>query len=237
MGNQHPMNLVFGTLIKRYKRFLADICLDNGEIITAHCPNSGKLLGLPADISIRVALTDHGKESYPQRKLRYTWEWFQDGSTWVGVNTHFANRFVEECLHKGLMPEFKAYPEIRREVKYGQNSRIDFLLEGPQGRLYLEVKSVHYKRGDFAVFPDCPTERGAKHLNELASIIDESTKAYVLYFIQRDDCEAFSIAEDIDPLYQSCSDKAQIKGLNVLCYKALLSPETGVTLSGTVHYQ
>ncbi len=218
--------MITGMLIKRYKRFLADVKLESGDIVTAHCPNSGKLLGMP--LSPPVLLTDHGLGG--TRKLRYTLEWFQDGQTWVGVNTHDANRLVEQFLRQGLIPECAQYPSIRREVKYGENSRVDFLLENAEQRLYLEVKSVHMNRDGVACFPDCPTERGSKHMRELSSIIDDHTKACVLYLVQRSDCQSFSIAEDLDPQYAAASLMARDAGVMMLAYDMVLDPIAGQSL-------
>lgn len=202
--------MIQGTLLKRYKRFLGDVQLESGEIITAYCCNTGKLLGVPENATLM--LTDHGADT--KRKLRYTWEWFKDDNTWVGINTHEANKITEELLINKKIPGFDEYSSIKREVKYGQNSRIDFLLEHEDKRLYLEVKSVHMKRNGHAQFPDCPTERGAKHMKELGNIIDHNTKAAVLYLVQRDDCDTFSIAHDLDPTYATAAKEARDHGVS-----------------------
>ena len=200
-----------GTLIRRYKRFLADVQLDSGETVVAYCCNTGKLLGVPENATIM--LTDHGDTT--TRKLRYTWEWFKDNETWVGINTHAANTIVHDLLLNKVIPELADYRTIRREVKYGQNSRVDFLLENGDQRLFLEVKSVHMRRGTTAVFPDCPTVRGAKHMGELTQIIDENTKSSVLYLVQRDDCDTFSVAADLDPLYAKAAETAHKYGVDI----------------------
>jgi sugar fermentation stimulation protein A len=217
-----------GTLIRRYKRFLADVLLHDGSVVTAHCPNSGKLLGMPADVP--VLLSDHGIGG--TRKLRYTFEAFLDGTTWVGVNTHDANRLVEKFIAAGALPEFAAYPTYKREVVYGERSRVDFLLTAGDQRLYLEVKSVHMKRGTVACFPDCPTERGAKHMQQLAKILDANTKAAVLYLVQRDDCEAFGYAVDLDPVYAAEAKKAADQGVDVFCYAVSIQPASEAVLVG-----
>ncbi len=203
--------MIQGTLLRRYKRFLADVQLESGEVIVAYCCNTGKLLGVPENALIM--LTDHGADT--KRKLRFTWEWFKDGETWVGINTHEANKIVEELLASKQIPGLEHYTSIRKEVKYGINSRIDFLLENEEKRLYLEVKSIHMKRNGHAQFPDCPTKRGAKHMLELSNIIDQNTKAAVLYLVQRDDCETFSIAADLDPVYEKAAEAAHKSGVSV----------------------
>lgn len=214
--------ICFGTLIKRYKRFLADVQLDSGEIVTAHCPNSGKLLGVPENA--RVLLKDHGLSS--KRKLRYTWEWFLDQETWVGINTHEANRIVEKLLTDGEIPELSHYKTLKREVPYGEKSRVDFVLLEPScnEKMFVEVKSVHMKRGSKACFPDCPTERGVKHLNELVKVLDAQTKATVLYLVQRDDCMTFDYAADLDPLYAKTAKYAVQNGVQMLAYAIHLVP-------------
>lgn len=190
--------MVKGTLLKRYNRFLSDIQLESGEVVTAHCPNSGKLLGVPAHAP--VLLKDLGFSE--TRKLQYRWDYFQDLDTkaWVGINTHMANDIVGELINSRVIEPFQKVLSYKREVKYGANSRIDFLLHTENGPIYLEVKSVHMKRGDYACFPDCPTTRGAKHLKELSHLLENPyIKAYVVFLIQRHDCDAFSIAQDLDP--------------------------------------
>ncbi|MES2607673.1 MAG: DNA/RNA nuclease SfsA [Pseudomonadota bacterium] len=203
--------MIQGILLRRYKRFLADVKLASGEIVVAYCCNTGKLLGVPENATIM--LTDHGLDT--KRKLRYTWEWFKDGETWVGINTHEANKITHELLINKQIPGLEDYPSIRREVKYGTNSRVDFLLENEDQRLYLEVKSIHMKRNGHAQFPDCPTERGAKHMLELTNIIDSTTKAAVLYLVQRDDCHTFSLAADIDPIYAKAAGMAHKCGVGI----------------------
>ncbi|MES2253288.1 MAG: DNA/RNA nuclease SfsA [Pseudomonadota bacterium] len=217
--------MIQGTLLQRYKRFLADVQLESGEIIVAYCCNTGKLLGIPE--SATIMLTDHGADT--KRKLRYTWEWFNDNETWVGINTHAANTIVHNMLINKQIPGFESYPSIRREVKYGQNSRIDFLLEDGLQRLYLEVKSVHMCRGSIALFPDCPTVRGAKHMKELSQIIDSQTKAAVLYLVQRDDCDTFSIAADLDPVYARAAQDAYKCGVQMMAVALTMDPITGDT--------
>jgi len=220
--------VIQGTLLKRYKRFLADVQLESGEIIVAYCCNTGELLGVPE--SAKIMLTDLGVDT--KRKLRYTWEWFNDNGVWVGINTHAANTIVHDLLINKLVPGLEGYPSIRREVKYGQNSRIDFLLEDGHERLYLEVKSVHMRRGETAVFPDCPTVRGAKHMKELSQIIDSKTKAAVLYLVQRDDCDSFSLAADLDPVYAKAAQDARASGVQMMAAALIMDPIVGERFKG-----
>lgn len=219
--------MIQGTLLKRYKRFLADVELVSGEVAVAYCCNTGKLLGVPENATIM--LTDHGADT--TRKLRYTWEWFKDGETWVGVNTHEANKIAHDLLLNKQIPELESYTSIKREIKYGQNSRVDFLLENEKECLYLEVKSVHMKRNNHAQFPDCPTIRGAKHMGELSQITDKNIKAAVLYLVQRNDCDTFSIASDLDPVYAKAAEAAHKNGVNIFAAGLNLCLKNGIQFS------
>lgn len=216
-----------GILLRRYKRFLVDVQLESGEVVVAYCPNTGKLLGVPENATI--IMTDHGENT--TRKLRYTYEWFKDGDTWVGIDTHAANTIVHKLLINKLIPGLEDYLTIKREVKYGQNSRVDFLLSNENEQLYLEVKSVHMRREKTAVFPDCPTERGAKHMLELSQIIDGNTKAAVLYLVQRDDCDSFSLAGDLDPVYEKAAQAAHAKGVGIFTASLTMCLERGAVFS------
>jgi len=210
-----PLPLIFGTLVKRYKRFFADIVLDDGTEITAHCPNPGAMLGV-LNPGNKVVVT---KSDNPARKLGYTWQYVEAEGTWVGVNTHLTNEIVADALTKKIIPELSDYTSFTREVKYGINSRIDFLLSKEAlPPCYLEVKNVHLKRGGVAQFPDCVTVRGAKHMTELAAIKQQGARCVVLYLVQRMDCTEFSIADDIDPAYAKAASLAKESGVEMLVY-------------------
>lgn len=212
---------VSGTLIRRYKRFLGDFRLENEEIVTAHCPNSGRLTGVIEE-GAPVVL------SYlpsPTRRLSYTWQAVYAQGTWVGVNTHLANDLVEEALIFKKIAPAAEYDYYQREVRYGTNSRVDFLLKKGDELCYLEVKNVHMKRQDQLVeFPDAPTERGLKHLDELIKLRLSGIRCIVLYVIQRNDCTTFSIAQDIDPLYAQRSREALEKGVEMYAYPCAVAP-------------
>ena len=214
--------LLRGHLIKRYKRFLADIELEEGNLITAHCPNSGAMQGL-SDPGTPVWVS---RSSNPGRKLPYTWEMAEVNSTFVGANTFHPNTLVEEALQKGVIAELQGFTSIQREVSYGKNSRIDLLLKGTKDELtYVEVKNVHLKRGNTAAFPSSVTTRGAKHMRELSDMVAAGHGAYVFYVVQRNDCVTFEIAGDIDPTYEKeCAD-AFAKGVKSLVYACDISPE------------
>lgn len=215
--------LIHGRLIRRYKRFLADVELPNGREITAHCPNPGSMLGLSAPGStVWLSPADN-----PQRKLKYTWELIESDGTLVGINTGHPNAILEEAIIAGRVPELASYGELRREVRYGTNSRIDILLED-RGRpaCYVEVKNVHLMRQQgVAEFPDSVTKRGAKHLEELAREVACGRRAVMIYLVQRDDCRHFSLAADIDPAYQRAFKGALERGVEALCYDCKVSPE------------
>lgn len=210
-------HLVPATLIKRYKRFLADVKLDSGETLTAHVANPGSMMGL-ADPGMRVWLS---KSDNPKRKLTYSWELLELGGALVGINTGHPNKLVTEAIETNVIKELTGYATIRREVKYGKNSRIDILLEnGADGRAcYVEVKNVHLSRQPpLAEFPDSVTARGTKHLVELGDMVDEGHRAVMLFLVQRTDCSRFSLAADIDSTYADTLKAAQKRGVEVLCY-------------------
>lgn len=212
--------LIPARLIKRYKRFLADAELlagpDKGQTLTVHCPNPGAMLGL-ADPNSRIWLT---RSNNPARKLAYGWELIDVDGGLVGINTVLPNTLAEEALRSGLIPELGGYANLRREVAYGKNSRIDFLLETPgQPPCYVEIKNVHLKRkSKLAEFPDSVTARGAKHLSELASIKQSGARAVMLYIVQRSDCQSFGLASDIDKAYASAFASAMACGVEAFCY-------------------
>ncbi|KZK93429.1 Sugar fermentation stimulation protein A [Pseudovibrio sp. Ad5] len=211
---QFDVPLVTGRLIKRYKRFLADVALDDGGAeITAHCANSGSMMGLK-DPGIKVWLTPNDD---PKRKLKYSWEMLEIDGAMVGINTSRPNGLVEEAIEAGRIPELVGYEKLRREVKYGKNSRIDILLEGEgDKRTYVEVKNVTLAReGGIAEFPDAVTARGAKHLDELADMVREGHRSAMVFLIQRDDCDALVLARDIDPKYGEAFDAAVKAGVEV----------------------
>ena len=207
---------ISGRLIKRYKRFFADIQLDNNnEVITAHCPNTGSMQGL-LDEGNPVLVT---KADDPKRKLKYTLEIIKSGSASVGINTHKANRIVEDAIEMHLIPELGKYDTFKREVKYGTNSRIDFLLSDGAKQTFVEVKNVTLSRKkETAEFPDAITDRGSKHLIELSHLPSKNTRAVMLFLIQRDDCKKFQIASDIDKTYYDNLKTVIKKGVEIICY-------------------
>ena len=231
---QYP-TLISGRLIRRYKRFLADIELDTGEIITAHCPNTGPMTG----IAIPGKQVQVSKSDNPKRKLAYTWEMIQIGSTWVGTNTAIPNRVVKLALQQKLLPELAArYSTVRSEVPYGKDkkSRVDFLLtrNDSQPAIYVEVKSVTLSNADLALFPDTVTVRGQKHLQELTDLVPE-TKAVMLYFINRGDCNTFAPSDTCDPQYGELLRLAVAKGVEVLPYRFEITPQ-GISFLGLADF-
>lgn len=215
--------LVKGTLVQRYKRFLADVTLETGETVTAHCANPGAMLGLREPGST-VWLSPAGN---PNRKLKWDWQLVEADGGLVGINTGHPNRLTEEAITEDAVPELAGYDTLRREVKYGQSSRIDILLESPGKPVcYVEVKNVHLLRGErLAEFPDSVTARGAKHLEELGDMVEAGHRAVMFYLVQRMDCDRFAIAADIDPAYADALARARTRGVEVLCYACTLSTE------------
>lgn len=220
---EFPDPLIPGTLIKRYKRFLSDITLDSGDVVVAHCANTGSMLGL-TDPGLRVWLSPARN---PERKLRYTWEMVRIGESLVGINTAHPNAIVEEAVRARQIEALAGYPELRREVRYGQNSRIDLLLDGAEvPACYVEVKNVHLmRRGGLAEFPDAVTKRGAKHLGELTEAVRAGHRAAMVYLVQREDCESFAIAGDIDPDYARAFQAAREAGVEAFVYACRLTPQ------------
>jgi sugar fermentation stimulation protein A len=217
-----PRPLVRGTLLRRYKRFLADIRLADGSEIVAHCANPGSMLGLnePGAEVWLLASAD------AKRKLAWSWELIRVGEHFVGINTGLPNRLAVEAIAGGRIPELAGYPSLRREIGYGDASRIDLLLEAP-GRpiCYVEVKSVTLRRRRLAEFPDSVTARGAKHLAELAAMARAGHRAVMLYVTQREDCAGFAVASDIDPAYARALAAARAAGVEALCYYCRVSPD------------
>ncbi len=223
--------LVRGKLIRRYKRFLSDILLEDGRTTTAHCPNPGSMLGLQAPDS-EVWLE---QSPNPRRKLPYTWELLRVGESLVGINSARANQIAAEGIAMGHICQLRGYANIRREVPYGHRSRVDMVLSGP-GRpdCYTEVKNVHLRRdtgrSGLAEFPDCVTKRGARHLSELANMVRDGARAIMLYVVQRQDCADFRLAADIDPGYAAAFAEARAAGVEAICYACDLTTE-GIEIS------
>ena len=223
---QFPSPLIRGTLLKRYKRFLADVDLD-GSMVTAHCANPGSMLGL-AEPGSPVWLSESDN---PKRKLKFSWELVEvdlgAGPALVGINTSHPNALVAGAIESGRIVELAGYTNLRREVKYGANSRIDILLENTDGNLcYVEVKNVHLMRENgLAEFPDSVTARGAKHLGELANMVAQGHRAVMVYLVQRNDAERMALARDIDPGYGAAFDAAMQAGVEAVAYRCALSPQ------------
>jgi sugar fermentation stimulation protein A len=212
---RYPTPLVPGTLLRRYKRFLADIRLADGSLITAHCANPGAMLGI-VDPGLPVWLLRSGD---PKRKLPWSWAMVEAEGTLIGVNTSLPNVLVPEALTQSRIAELSGYGVPRREVRYGIASRVDLLLERPGHPIcYVEIKNVHLKRGSTAQFPDCVSLRAARHMNELAAMVREGHRAVVLFVVQREDCRDFRAAADLDPGYDRALRAAHAAGVEVLCY-------------------
>lgn len=222
-----PSPLVEARLIRRYKRFLADVEFIDGRTETVHCANPGAMLGL-AEPGMRILLSP---ASNPHRKLKWNWELVQlPSGHWAGINTAHPNALAAEAIAEGKIAELTGYGNLRREVKYGASSRIDILLTEP-GRpdCYVEVKNVHLKRDSacpgLAEFPDCVTARGLKHLQELAEMVRLGARAVMLYLVQRTDCAQMAVAEDLDPNYAAGLQTALAAGVEAIAYDCDITSE------------
>jgi len=215
--------LVPARLLGRYKRFLSDMVLEDGSEVTAHCANPGSMLGLKQP-GMRCWLEPNDD---PKKKLRYGWRLVElPGGHWAGIDTSLPNRVVKEALLRRAIPELAAYGSVRPEVKYGTQSRVDFLLSEPGlPDAYVEVKNVHFSRtGDWAEFPDSVTARGARHLDELAAMVAQGHRAVMIYLVQRTDCTRFRLAGDLDPAYAAAFARAHAAGVEAICYDCAISP-------------
>jgi sugar fermentation stimulation protein A len=222
-----PDPLLPATLVRRYKRFLADVVLASGETVTVHCANPGAMTGLNVP-GARIWLSRSAKAS---RKLPHSWELIEvdlgAGVELVGINTSHPNALAGEAIAAGLIPELAGYVAVRREVRYGESSRVDFLLEAPaRPPCYVEIKNVHLMREQgLAEFPDAVTKRGAKHLVELAAMVAAGNRAVMLFLIQIGSAQRFKLARDIDPIYGRAFDAARGAGVEAIAYRCLISRE------------
>ncbi|MDD2580424.1 MAG: DNA/RNA nuclease SfsA [Desulfuromonadaceae bacterium] len=213
--------LVAGTLIKRYKRFLADVLLEDGGVVTVHCPNSGSMRGCATPGS-PVFLSRSPNQG---RKYPLGWELVHADGFWIGINTGLPNRLTREAIEDGTVVELQGYATIRSEVPYGEHSRIDLLLEGPGSRCFVEVKNVTLVESGRALFPDAVTTRGQKHLQELMRVVREGDRGVIFFTVQRGDGDSVSPADMIDPEYGRLLRLALENGVEALAYRALVTPE------------
>ena len=224
--------LISGVFIKRYKRFFVDVKI-KGKTVIAHCPNTGSMLGL-LNKGNKVWLTESNN---PKRKLKYTLQIIEDNKTKVGVNTHFANKIVFHAFENNLIKEFDTKIRIKPESKFGPNTRFDFLITKNNFKAFVEVKNVTLSRDKgLAEFPDSVTTRGLKHINELINASRKGYKIYILYLIQRNDCNLFKIAKDIDTKYSNSLSKAVKKKLIILCYDCKFSSK-GIKLNHKIKFK
>ena len=229
-GISSPMRfstkLIRGTLVQRYKRFLADVRLADGQIVTAHCTNTGSMMGCKEPGST-VYISRSNKQS---RKLAYTWEMLQINRAWVGINTMHPNRLVAEAVEAGTISELIGYHTIRREVVTRPGTRLDLCLEGSNGLCFVEVKNVTLAVNGVAAFPDAVSERGTKHLRELMRLKRKGHHAAVVFVIQRQDCHSFRPADEIDAEYSRWLRRAIKAGVEALPYRAKVTPQ-GISLT------
>ncbi|SHI87072.1 sugar fermentation stimulation protein A [Tangfeifania diversioriginum] len=212
--------LIHGTLIRRYKRFLADVKLDDGSEVIAHCTNSGSM----------KSCLENGAEVYlspvndPKRKTKFTWEMIKINGDWVGINTGNPNKLAFEAVSAGEIPGLTGYTTVKREVKFN-DSRFDVFAENDHEKCFVEVKNVTLKEGKYALFPDAVTARGLKHLKTLIEVKKQGMRAVMLYIVQRSDVEIFAPAREIDPGYSNMLKKAVEAGVEVIPMQAKVSPE------------
>ncbi len=221
-----------GTLVRRYKRFIADIELLSGNIVQAHCPNTGSMKSiLVPGGDVLLSESDN-----PERKFRYTWELARVNGVWAGINTMIPNLVVEEAVLNGEFPGIEHFDNIRREVPYGVRSRVDLLVEQNGKKLYIEVKNVTLVEEGRALFPDSVTARGTKHLRELMKMKEQGHRAIMVYFVHREDAHVFSPAVEIDPLYAETLKEACRAGIEIIPLLTKVTPqETSIT--GTLPYE
>jgi sugar fermentation stimulation protein A len=212
-------SLIHGHLIKRYKRFLADVKLESGEIITAHCTNSGSMKSC-LENNAEVYLSPVND---PKRKTKFTWEMIKINGNWVGINTGNPNKISFEAVKNGEIEKLQGYKEVKREIKYG-NSRFDLMAKNEKETCYIEVKNVTYKKENYALFPDAITSRGKKHLETLIKVKEEGMRAVMLYIIQRTDVSIFAPAKEIDPEYAKALMSAYSKGVEIIPIQARVTP-------------
>ncbi len=220
-----PFPLIPGVLIRRYQRFLADIRLEDGSVVTAHCANTGAMLQV-SEPGSPVMLSPARN---PIRRTRWDWQLVRVHGFWAGINTYMPNILLREGFEAGVIPELREYESIRMEVPYGAGSRADALLSGPRGRFYVEAKNVTLVEDGCALFPDAVTARGAKHLDELAAMAREGHRAAIFFLVQRMEAESAGVAAHIDPEYAARLEQACDGGVEVIVWRARIAPE-GIAL-------
>ena len=224
--------LIRGTLVQRYKRFLADVRLANNQVVVAHCTNTGSMMGCKEPGSaVYISRSDNEK-----RKLLYTWELIKADNTWVGINTLHPNKLVPEAVESGVISELRGYDTIRREVKVSAHTRLDLCLEGKRGNCFVEIKNVTLAIDGTAAFPDAVSERGTKHLRELMRLKRQGHRAAIVFVIQRADCHTFRPADEIDSEYGKWLRRALKAGVEALPYRAKVTP-TEIVLTERIETQ
>lgn len=224
--------LIKGTLLKRYKRFLADIELENGEVITAHCPNSGSMKGC----AVPGSKAWISQSTNPKRKLKYTWELTRIDGTFIGINTLVPNRLVKASVENHLIPELSGYSRVKSEVKTSEHTRLDLMLEDNNGkRCFLEIKNCTLVENRVARFPDAVTTRGQKHIQELVNLAAKGHRAVLFFLVQRTDAHSFTAAADIDPTYAEKLMQALLKGVEIIVRDVVFDLNTNPALIRLAH--
>ena len=213
--------LITGVLIKRYKRFLADVVLEDGSIVTAFCANTGSMSQV-SEPGSNVILTSAGN---PERKTRYDWQMTFVNGHWAGINTAVPNILLKEGFDKWIVPEFRGYDSIKMEVGWGKGYRADAVLYGSQGMMFVEAKNVTLVKNSIALFPDAATARGVKHLEKLMELVNQGHQACVFLLTQRCESKSIGAAADIDPLFAEKIEEAKSAGVMIKTWKAKVTPE------------
>ena len=223
--------LTHGRLIKRYKRFLADVKLDDGKEVTAHCTNSGSMKScLEEQAEVYLTPVDD-----PNRKTKFTWEMIKIDGSWVGINTNVPNRLAYEAIRDSEIEQLRGYTHVRKEVTF-ENSRFDVFAENEQEKAFIEVKNVTLKEGRYALFPDAVTKRGKKHLESLVRVKEQGMRAVMLYIIQRMDVEVFAPAWEIDTEYAHTLKEAHQRGVEIIPLQAEVNPER-IKIAGELPFE
>lgn len=218
---KYSTTLIGGKLVRRYRRFLVDVKLDNGTLVTAHCPNSGSMVGCSEPGS--PVLLSESKD--PHRRNAYTWELTKVGKVWVGVNVQVPRKVVSEALHHDTIPELSGFSDLLLDAEYGRGNKVDIMMHGTESNLFMNVYHVAWAANGVARFPESPNARARKGLKELAEIATQGHKAVAFFFVQRQDCTLFAPAVEVDPEFAKLFKEAKANGVNILAYNARISPD------------
>ncbi len=212
--------LVGGTLLRRHRRFLVDVRLDDGSIVTAHCPNSGTMVGC-SDTRSHILLSENND---PHRRNAYTWELIRVHKSWVGVNTMLPRKIVAQAIRDKLIPLLSDYSELFPDAEYGRDKKIDIMMHGPEQNTFVHVHHVAWAENRIAKFPETPNARACQTMKDLSEIAEQGHRAVAFFFVQRGDCDVFSPAIDVDAEFGKIHKKAVKSGVEIIAYRGIVSP-------------